>query len=267
MRVILIFSLLIVAAGALPQQLSRDVRSMGMGAAGVSLDGGNSLFANPAGIAMLKQPNFFAGTDVRFEMKELASAWMGAIVPLRPGAFGLSVEAMGFDAWKQQQAVLSYARNLHERFRMAVSFAYLQNSIVGYGRAGSLTAGLGLQTLLNKTVTLGVQLVNPFAVKFAEGNYLPTEFRVGVAWLASTRVLLALQLDKALQSELRLRSGLEYTPVKRLQLRFGFSSSPAEFSGGFGLELTKGIYLESATSYHQVLGFSPAILIRYAAGW
>ena len=264
MRFLWFISFMLLLAQAQAQQLSRDVRGMGMGEAGVALTGGSALFANPAGMAKVRQTNFLAGANSRFELAELTSVWLGATLPLSHGTFGLRLEAFGFDTWKQQRAALSYARSLFHQVRLAVGFSYLQNSIAGYGRQGRVSGGFGLQADLKKDLTLGVAVDNPFLIHFAEGDYLPTRFNAGLAWRVSDRLLVATQLDKTLDYELRFRSGFEYAPIEKLQVRFGFATGPAEYSGGAGLELSKGMCLEMAATYHQVLGFSPAVLFRYA---
>ncbi|GAB4264637.1 MAG: hypothetical protein Kow0027_31490 [Saprospiraceae bacterium] len=267
MRFVCLIFALGFAIGIHAQQLARDVRGMGMGNAGVALTGGTALFANPAGLAATGRTDFLAGASSRFELAELTSVWLGAALPVSQGAFGFRLEAFGFDTWKQQRASLMYARQLHDRLRLAVNFSYMQNSITGYGRQGKLSGGFGLQAELKPDLTLGVQVENPFPVRFAEGDYLPTEFSAGLAWRVSGRLLLAVQSDKTLNYPLRFRSGMEYSPIDKLQIRFGFATDPAEYSGGIGLEISNGIVLEMATTYHQVLGFSPAILFRYGLGF
>ena len=266
MRFVCLFLLLNFIAVARAQQLSRDLRSMGMGDAGVALTGSTALFANPAGLASVPNTSFLSGASSRFGLVELTSVWLGAVMPVNRGALGFRLEAFGFDTWKQQRAAVSYSRSLHDRLRLAASFSWLQNSISGYGRQGVPSGGVGLQAELKRNLTLGVQVENPFPVRFAEGDYLPVTFNAGLAWRASTRLLMALQLDKTLDYELRFRSGFEYAPMDKLQLRFGFASSPSEYNGGIGLEIAKGIFLQMAATYHQVLGFSPAILVEYRVG-
>lgn len=266
MRFFCLIFLLNTAIGVHAQQLAREVRSMGMADAGAALSGSTSLFANPAGLATVAHTDFLAGASSRFELAELTSVWLGGAVPVNHGAFGFTLEAFGFDTWKQQRASLAYARELDRRLRLAVAFTYLQNSISGYGRQGRLSGNFGLQAELKTNLTLGVQVNNPFPVSFAEGEQLPARFSTGLAWRVSNRLLMAAQLDKTLDYAFRFRSGLEYAPMDRLQLRFGFATDPAEYSAGFGLEIASGMALQVASSYHQFLGFSPAILFRYGVG-
>lgn len=264
MRILILFLAIILFNCAHAQQLSYDARGMALGGAGVAFTGAPSLFANPAGLASVESTEFLVGASSRFELSELTTVWMGAALPVNNGVFGLRLEAFGFDTWKQQRAAFSYARPLFDRLKAAVSFSYLQNSIEGYGRNGKLSGGFGLQAGLLSNLVLGIQVDNPIPISYAEGDYLPTVFRAGVSWQNSERLLLAAQLDKTLDYLLRLRAGIEYQPFGEFRFRFGFATEPAEYSGGLALPLSSQLSLELATTYHQVLGFTPALLVRYA---
>ncbi|MEO8088221.1 MAG: hypothetical protein ABI763_15480, partial [Bacteroidota bacterium] len=78
----------------------------------------------------------------------------------------------------------------------------------------------------------------------------------------SEKLSWSIEEEKDIDQNAVFKSGLEYHVVDALYLRGGLATNPTLFSFGFGLKIGN-LMLDIASTYHQVLGFSPAISLTY----
>jgi hypothetical protein len=240
-----------------------SARSAGMGQASVTFQDANSLFGNQAGLAWVENLSVMAAAERRFSLSELSSFSAGIIVPAGHGSFGLVAQTYGFEAFRQQKIGLAYARKLWEKFSFGAQFDYLQTRIPEYGSKGAITFEAGILSQLTDEITLGVHIFSPAQVQFAENENFPTIFKMGMAWQASEKAMLAAELEKDIDFKARIKGGFEYRVAKPVFLRAGFGTNPTTVHFGLGFQLNSNLTIDAASSYHQVLGFSPSA----AASW
>ncbi len=257
--------LLLLFAGqvSFAQYHFQSARSAGIGQASVAFYDVNSLLANQAGLAKVEKLSVVAAAERRFSLAELSSFSAGVVVPAGLGSFGLVVNTFGFDGFSQQKAGLAYARRLGENFRAGVQFDYFGTRIPEYGSRGTLTFEAGVQADLSKEITAGVHIFSPAQVQLFEGENLPTILRMGFYWQASEKAALAAEVEKDIDFKGSVRGGFEYQLAAPVLLRGGFSTNPSTFHLGLGLNLNTKFKIDTASGYHQMLGFSPA----FGASW
>ncbi len=260
----LAFAFSLHAQNGLPQ--SAGARGAAMGNASVCFDDINSAFSNQAGLAFLEEISISAYGERRFMAEGLNSYLFAAALPYdKIGTFGLAINYFGFSDYNEQKIGLNYARKLAKNFSMGVQLDYLGTSIPNYGTAHSVTIEIGILAKLNDKVRLGAHVYNPVQSKVGTLDRLPTLFSLGMTYEPSKKVFLSAQLDKDIYNHPFVgRFGLEYRPIDALYIRTGVSAAAlAQASFGFGLNL-KQLKIDFASSYHQVLGFTPAMSIIYS---
>ena len=230
----------------------------GMGHATVAMQSPVALFSNQAGLTSLTKLAVVAVAEQRFLLSELQSVAIGVALPTRSGSFGFMVQSFGYEEFRQQKIGLSYARKLWSALSVGAQFDYFQTRIPEYGSRGSLTFEAGMQADVSKSLRVGAHVFSPAQVELAEGEGLPTIFRLGIAWQVSDKLVVVSELEKDIEFPFRWKNGLSYQPVKSLYLRSGYASEPSMLYFGVGFAFGNGFQADMAGSFHQALGFSPS---------
>jgi hypothetical protein len=264
---VLLFSILtasgLFAQNGTPQ--NAGARGAAMGNASVTFYDINSAFSNQAGLAFLDDVCFTAYGERRFMAEGLNSYLFAAALPNdKIGTFGLAVNYFGFKDYNEQKIGLAYARKLAKNFSMGVQLDYLGTRIPNYGSANSVTVEIGILAKLSDKVTLGAHTYNPIHSKVGLTDRLPSLVNIGLAYNPSKKVMLSAQLEKDIYDHPFVgRVGLEYRPVEALSLRGGIVAAQfAMASFGLGVNV-QSLRIDFATSYHQILGFTPSLSISY----
>lgn len=237
-----------------------------MGNAAVCFDDVNASYSNQAGLAFVNGISFSAYGERRFMAEGLNSYLFAAAVPFdKIGTFGLALNYFGFSDYNEQKIGLNYARKLAKNFSLGVQLDYLGTRIPNYGAAHSVTVEIGILAKLNNKVSLGAHVYNPVNAKIGPNDRLPSLFSLGLSYEPSKKVFLSAQLDKDIYNHPFVgRFGLEYRPLDAFYLRAGVSAAAfAQASFGVGVNLQQ-LKIDFATSYHQVLGFTPAFSLSYS---
>jgi hypothetical protein len=258
MKNLLIAFLLFSLSSAFGQMSTVTPIGAGMAQATVAMQSPVSLFSNQAGLVGLKKLAVVAAAERRFLVSELQSVAVGAALPTKSGTFGLVAQSFGYEEFRQQKIGLSYARKLWSSLAVGAQFDYFQTRIPEYGNHGILTFEAGLQANISKTLMVGAHVFSPAQVEIAEGENLPTIFRLGLAWQTSERLILCTEIEKDLEFSPRWRTGLSYQPVQALSLRAGYATEPSMLFFGVGFNFGNGLQADMAGSFHQTLGFSPS---------
>lgn len=263
---LLLFSLNLIHVAA-AQDIPAGARSAAMAHSSLTFTDIWSTFSNQAGLAFTEA--FSAGVfyENRFLMPETGHGGLAVATPVGFGTAAAGFSSFGYSQYSENRYSLAYAMKLSEKFAASVQMNYqtLHISREEYKQRQALTASVGLLAILSEKVTAAAHIENPTRSRISDYNdeRLPTILRLGVGYQISEDLLLAAETEKDLEQPAVFRAGLEYKPVDILYLRVGGSSAPALFSFGFGLDF-KSYRLDLASTYHQVLGYSPQISFSYA---
>jgi hypothetical protein len=259
---LLLLPLGLAAQNGLPP--SAGTRGLAMGQTGLTFSDINSIFSNQAGLAFLEGPSFLAFAEQRFLLEELQSFSFGAALPTSSGTFGLSINHFGFDAYNEQRLGLAYGRRLFGSLALGAQFLMLNTRIPEYGSKAVFTFELGALMELMPQLEFGVHLYSPARVEVSTEEYLPTVLRLGLRYFPSSSLNLLAEVEKDIDYPARIKMGAEYKAAEPLALRFGVATQPVALSFGIGYRLANGLGLDIASSYHQLLGFTPAAGLNYA---
>ena len=256
-----IFSLLCFSASA---QLSSGARLVAMGNTGVAMQDVWSLTSNQAGIAGFNKPMISAGYEQRFLDKDLSSQSLAIVIPIKKGVFGASFQKYGMSAFNEQKVGISYARQFGTNLSLAINGNFHQLKISSYGNANTLSAEIGIQYKLSKSLAIGGHIANPNRSNYnKELNVsVPVNMQFGFAYQISEQLLVVNTFDKTLGYATDFKIGGEYKLIEWLSLRGGVSVNPFKQFVGVGF-FHKHFMVDVATSSHAVLGYTPQLGLTY----
>ena len=91
---------------------------------------------------------------------------------------------------------------------------------------------------------------------------IPTIFNMGVSYLFSDKVLLAVATEKDLNHDAIFKAGIDYRIIEYVSLQAGVSTNPTKYSFGIGFHYLK---IDAYVGFlkHQTLGFTPSFTLSY----
>ncbi len=250
-------------------QIGNDMigaRSAGMGGYNVTLSDVWSTNNNQAGLGFLEDLSGGIYYENRFLLKETSYKAGAFVMPVKSGAFGISVTSFGFELYNETKAGLSYGQRFGDKFSMGVQLNYLNTKLTQeYGSKTSITGAVGLIAKLSKELSLGVHVYNPTRAKLAEydNERVSTIMKLGLDYRFSDKVMMAVSTEKDVDFSAIVNVGIEYHITEILYLRGGVSTNPTKYAFGFGMQL-KDFKVDLSSSFHQTLGITPGISIIYS---
>jgi len=217
-------------------------------------------FNNPGALGYLSRSSAGAFYDNRFLLPDLGTSGLslaGAFKSL--GVFSLAFSRFGGRLFSRNRVTFCYARTFSPYLSAGLTFNYHYLAFADvYGRAHAFTGELGILARPTRDFSVGFHLVNPVRQRMAafDNERLPALVRLGIGYVWAGKLRTNLDAEKDLDRPFAFRLGLEYQPVSLVQIRAGASTGPIMAAFGLGFRLGP-VQLDMASSYHQVLGFSP----------
>ena len=249
-------------------QIGNDLigaRSAAMGGYNVTLSDVWSTNNNQAGLGFVEDLSGGIYYENRFLLKETSYKAGAFVMPVKSGAFGMSVTSFGFELYNETKAGLSYGQRFGDKFSVGVQMNYLNTKLTQeYGSKTSITGAIGLIAKLSEELSLGVHVYNPTRAKLAEydDERVPTIMKLGLDYRFSEKVMFAVSTEKDVNYVAVVNAGLEYHITELLYLRGGISTNPTQYAFGVGMQL-KDFKVDLSSSFHQTLGMTPGISIIY----
>lgn len=259
-----LFLLLIFVYNTAPAQVNPGSRFRSLASAGVALQDVWSLQHNQAGLAGLKNPTAAIGYEQRYLDQDVSTQSALFAYPSKNNVFGISFQRYGFSAYNEQQVSFALARSFGNSIYAALDFNFHQVNIPNYGSAQTFSVEAGLQYRATDNLWLGAHVANPTRNGYntSVDAVVPVSLQFGASYRFSDKVLIASSIEKTLNENTDLRTGLEYNIISWLALRGGISANPFGQYVGFGLN-HQHFRIDVAASSHPVLGYSPQIAIGY----
>ncbi len=236
-------------------------RSAGLAHSIVALEGLEGLFHNQAGVGFEKQLSVLLMYESRFMLKELALMSAGLVIPARIVNFGISFQQFGTGVYKFSKVGLALTRTFGENVSAAVQFSYFSEKIPEIREPmTAFTVETGCLVKLSEKVTAGIHLFNPVksSVETPGGViHMPFRFRVGEVWYISPQLLWSCEVEKESSVPWLIKSGMEFSPARRVSLRAGVTGRPFQPAAGAGFRFGHFDF-DIGFSYHGSLGFAPA---------
>ena len=263
----LIFFIFVYHDAESAENYPSGARALSLSNAFVTISDTWSTFHNQAGLAGLE--SFSAGVfyESRFMVDELSHVAGSLVIPVKAGTFGISFSQFGKGTYKEHKIGLAFAKSLTKKISAAIQLDYLSERFPENERAaGFATFEAGIVYAATEELFLGAHIFNPIqgGIKTPEGiQKMPAVFRIGGHYQFPKMVLLIFETEKNFENPLLFKSGLEFSPVKNLALRFGVSGKPVAYTAGIGFQTGK-ITTDIGFSYHGKLGLTPSVSIQFA---
>jgi hypothetical protein len=229
-------------------------RAAGIGQISATLSGRDALFANGAGLVLDSTSGFLAGYTSLFNLKELNTLQLGGHYNFNNSAVGLAVSRYGTGAHHQHSFSAIVAHRL-DKVSLAVKVGMVQLATEGFSTRRTLVLSAGGITELIPNLKIGAYAYNLNASVLNEetSDKLPTLLQIGVNWQAVEQLTIYSEVEKELDLDTRLKTGLEYTLRSFLILRTGFSTQPSTTHAGLGMRHRQLIF-DYAAQVHRYLG-------------
>ena len=240
-------------------------RSLALSNAFVTIPDVWSTFHNQASLAGIN--SFTAGLfyESKYLVDELSLAATSIVLPVSAGTFGFSFYQFGKGAFKEDKVGLSFTKQLSGKFSAAVQLDYFSQRLPENRKAfGFATFEVGVVYSPTKKLFLGAHIFNPVAngIETNEGKQKsPTVFRLGGHYCFDKTILVTVETEKDLKNPFILKTGIEFSPVKNLALRFGVSGKPVNYTTGIGYSFGN-ITTDIGFGYHGNLGVTPSVSIQ-----
>ncbi len=246
--------------------MAQDGDFAGMANASVMQYGLWSAFNNQAGLGDVGQVAGGIGYQNRFELSETSTKTAAVAVATPTGNFALSYKRFGYSLYSENNIGLAYARHLGPMISVGLQFDYLNiNQSDIYGSDGVFLFEVGIIARPISKLQIGAHIYNPTRAKMAEyeDERVNTSFRFGLGYRFSQLALLSIEAEKTMQSDMRVKTGLEYQLINNLYLRAGFRTEPNEFCFGAGYTL-RSFTFNVAFATHQYLPMSTQLSLSYS---
>ena len=240
-------------------------RSLALSHAFISIPDVWNTFHNQAGLAGID--GFSAGVfyESKFMVDELSLAAGSIILPVNAGTFGFSFYQFGKGSFKESKIGLAFSKQLSEKFSAAIQLDYFSQRLPENSSAfGFATFEAGIIYSPNNKLFLGAHIFNPISngIETAEGKQKsPTIFRFGGHYQFDEMILVTIETQKDLENPFILKTGIEFSPMQNLALRFGVSGKPVNYTAGIGYTFGK-VTTDIGFSYHGNLGVTPSVSIQ-----
>lgn len=241
-------------------------RSLALSHAYTSISDTWSVFHNQAGIADINQFSTCIHYESRFQIEELALTSGAIILPIRFGSFGLSFSQFGKGTFKESKFGLAFSKTLAQQLKAGIQLDYFSSRFPENSQKfGFTTFEAGLIYSSNEKLFLGVHVFNPISngitTVFGKQNS-PFVLRFGGHFRFTRMVLAIFEMQKNTEHPVLVKSGIEFSPVENLALRFGVSGKPINYTFGLGYNFNN-ISTDIGFSYHGNLGLTPSVSLQF----
>lgn len=234
----IIFFLSLEAGWAQFENVDLGSRPVALNGAFTSIaDNSQAIFYNPSGLGQMyyREIAFFY-SPAPYGLTELAIAALAYAEPTSYGTFGIGIKTYGFELYKELNVLLSYGNNYKDKIFYGLNLNFYNLKIENYNSASSFGLDFGAMAYLHKYVRWGFIAKNVTGAKIGESKEkIAQVYRTGFNFVPLQNVNLVLEVEKDVKYPLSFRSGIEYSVLDYVDLRFGVGSEPTVFAGGIGL--------------------------------
>lgn len=269
MKILLLFASIVLLFNSYSQGwMPNGSRSGGLGHASSAIVDIWAFHHNPGALGYLKEGGVGVSYHNRYLLKELQQQSITFALPLKVGVISAGAQTYGQTQFRTNRIGVGYSMILAEKLSAGVQLNY-QNVRLNsdYGTKHQVSAEFGLLAKLSKDFSLGFSVVNLNRAGLSTTTYaddrFSTVFRLGANYMISNKLNFLLEVEKEVETDVRLKGGIEYQPVENFYLRFGANGGPVELSFGFGYQWQQ-LSIDINSFWHQTLGWTPGASLNYS---
>jgi hypothetical protein len=195
----------------------------------------------------------------KYVTPEYALHALALTVPVKMGTFGISYTYFGYSKYNENKIGLAFGKKLGPKFSAGVQLNYHYVYVIeDYESRHAVTVEGGIQYKPLPSIRIGLHLFNPTRSHLSPTSMdtINTTMRAGISYTPFKKLWMAVESEKSLDTNLRIKSGIEYEVYDGLYLRTGIITQPVQNTFGLGYSI-KRINADIAFSHDPVLGFTP----------
>jgi len=227
-----------------------------------------SVFNNPAGLSQFNWREIgIYYSPAPFGLSALANGYAAYHEPIGSGAVTAGFMTYGFELYKETKIALSYSYNLKNKFFAGVTAIYHNLKIQNYGSGNSFSFNLGGLAYITNHLRMGFVIHNISRATFGkEENQIPMILNIGASYDLTNNFSFNAAIEKDIDFTAAIHFGAEYSIIKYVTLRIGFSNEPNTLSGGIGINYSL-FQIDYAVFTHQDLGLThqAGIIIHFSS--
>jgi hypothetical protein len=224
-----------------------------------------SALNNPAAITRTSKFSLGVYGERKYMLEGMQYFQAGTALPSGMGNFGLSIDHLGLNEYKENRVSLIYGRQVGAKVDVGVKFNYHLVRMGVYGSTFAVTADAAVILHLTEKLHSGMVIANPAGSQEAGGVSPGTSCIWGIGYESSDKFLATLEIIKEKNQPVEIITGIQYRVHPKLNLLFSLSGVSSVISIGVELSFKKfqALFL---SSFHQVLGFTPGLRIIFIGG-
>jgi len=240
-------------------------RSAGFGNASVAIKDHWSVINNIAASTYLTIPTAACAVENHFALSNLSTGTFIAVWPFKKFTAALSLSKFGDHLYSEQSVGVGAAHKI-SGVSLGAKINYFQISGDETPTRGTFIGEFGGLVNVTKQIVFGAHVynINQSTIRIAgTKTELPVIMKAGLSYAPHSKIILNIETWKEIPYSASFKAGIEYSVVKKLQLRTGISTFP--FTGSFGAgfhHLSFGA--DYAFSLHQTLGVIQQFSIYYS---
>lgn len=235
----------------------------GIGGQSVALNIAEAFPANASSLSSINNSTLSLNGESRFAGSGIAGTSVFAGIKLgQYNGLGLGALYYGLPEYNQWNLFAGYGMQLSNKLSMGTSGGLLHFN----NPSGDITTfgmiSFGLQYKLFTNLLLGVSYQRLLSNPSGLGKTTGDDLLIGAKYTVSPLVSVFTEVEKDHFSKPNLKIGIEYQMLPTFSFRTGITSFPQSFSTGIGMSLSPFIHIDTAFSFYQSIGFTPAIGIK-----
>jgi len=214
---------------------------------------------NQAGLGDYRSLSIGFHHENKYVVKEYSLHALALTVPVKSGTIGFVYSYFGYPKYNQNKIGVAFGKSFGEKISAGIQMNYHYVYIEGeYESLHALSVEGGIQYKPVKTIRIGIHVFNPSQSRLlpVSVDTLITTLRAGISYSPLEKLWMAVETEKSLSTNFRIKSGIEYEVSQGLFLRTGIITHPVQNTFGLGFQIGR-INADVAFSHNQTLGFTP----------
>ncbi len=224
-----------------------------------------AILNNASLLSWEKNLSFSASYQMRFNLIELSSRSLSAVVPTKFGVLSGLVLQNGYSKSLYSRYAIAYSRAFGHFTSGFFQYSYMGHHIEYAERSDAFFAALGLNHHISQFLQVGLFIQNPEQAKisYSGSSYaLPTLYNIGLSWNRGQTIFIFVEAEKELNHNPVYKAAVQLAFKERLFVRSGIKGKPLEFTFGGGF-IVSNLSIDAGFLYHQQLGLSSSIGLSY----
>lgn len=239
-------------------------RGIALGNIHQSHDQVDGIYGNPASLAWMNANGINVSFQKVFAELDLQLMQAGFVYGNNTmGTFGLQLISYGIKEYKEQKVGISYSKKLLNLLSIGAEFNLISLRADKYGTKIVPSASLGLYSKLSNNLYLATSLFNIIPVTLADDEQIPFAMSFGLNYMISNKVMLHTEFFKSIDQKPNVKLGMSYKFHELIAVQIGLNTNPSIISVGASYQMSQKFNANLASSYHPILGLSPAGSINF----